>query len=158
MSNRCSHVIKHNEKGTENTFAAMNSGAFDFVAKPSGAISLDLHKIKKELHEKVMAASRANVHKLEKNARNIERSPSVWGKYSKIDSMLSSINEKNRKGWAYGYKKIIVIGTSKGGPRALQTVLTGLPEDIELPYSLSSICPPPVSRNFGNTPEFIMQD
>lgn len=83
----------------------MNSGAFDFVAKPSGAISLDLHKIKKELHEKVMAASRANVHKLEKNARNIERSPSFWGKYSKIDSMLSSINEKNRKGWAYGYKK-----------------------------------------------------
>ncbi|WP_433962966.1 hypothetical protein [Peribacillus frigoritolerans] len=66
---------------------------------------MDLHKIKKELHEKVMAASRANVHKLEKNARNIERSPSFWGKYSKIDSMLSSINEKNRKGWAYGYKK-----------------------------------------------------
>lgn len=44
----------------------MNSGAFDFVAKPSGAISLDLHKIKKELHEKVMAASRANIHELEK--------------------------------------------------------------------------------------------
>lgn len=47
MSNRCSHVIKH-----------MNSGAFDFVAKPSGAVSLDLLKIKKELHEKVMAARR----------------------------------------------------------------------------------------------------
>lgn len=75
----------------------MNSGAFDFVAKPSGAISLDLHKIKKELHEKVMAASRANVHKLEKNARNIERSPSAWEKYSKIEPVLSSINEKNRR-------------------------------------------------------------
>jgi len=74
------------KKGTENTFAAMNSGAFDFVAKPSGAVSLDLLKIKKELHEKVMAARRANVHKLEKNAKNIERIPSVWGKCSKIDS------------------------------------------------------------------------
>lgn len=136
------------KKGTVNTFAAMNSGAFDFVAKPSGAISLDIHKIKKELHEKVMAASRANVHKLEKNARNIERSPSVWGGYSKIDSILSSINEKNRSEWAHGYKKIIVIGTSTGGPRALQTVLTGLSEDIALMllYSLSSICPP-VSQN-----------
>jgi two-component system chemotaxis response regulator CheB len=47
---------------------------------------LDLLKIKKELHEKVMAARRANVHKLEKNAKNIERIPSVWGKCSKIDS------------------------------------------------------------------------
>ncbi|WP_411739760.1 response regulator [Peribacillus sp. S4] len=28
------------KKGTENTFVAMNSGAFDFVAKPSGAVSL----------------------------------------------------------------------------------------------------------------------
>ena len=26
--------------------------------------------------------------------------------------------------WAYGRKKIIVIGTSTGGPRALQTVMT----------------------------------
>ena len=93
------------KKGTENTFAAMNSGAFDFVAKPSGAISLDLHKIKKELHEKVMAASRANVHKLEKNAINIERSASVWRKYSKIDSIESLKNEKNKEKWSYGHKK-----------------------------------------------------
>ncbi|MCU6599798.1 chemotaxis response regulator protein-glutamate methylesterase [Peribacillus frigoritolerans] len=137
------------KKGTENTFAAMNSGAFDFVAKPSGAISLDLHKIKKELHEKVMAASRANVHRLEKNARNIERSPSVWKKYSKIDSMLSSINEKNRRKWAYGYKKIIVIGTSTGGPRALQTVLTGLSEDIDAPILIVQHMPPGFTKSLA---------
>ena len=35
--------------------------------------------------------------------------------------------------WAYGRKKIILIGTSTGGPRALQTVMTELPESIDAP-------------------------
>ena len=38
------------KEGTENTLAAMHNGAFDFMAKPSGAISLDLHKIKTRTH------------------------------------------------------------------------------------------------------------
>ena len=37
------------QRGTENTLTAMEYGAVDFVAKPSGTISLDLHKIKDEL-------------------------------------------------------------------------------------------------------------
>ena len=35
----------------------MEYGAVDFIAKPSGAISLDLHKIKSELVEKVENAA-----------------------------------------------------------------------------------------------------
>ena len=64
------------KEGTENTFIAMQNGAFDFIAKPSGAISLDLIKIRQEMIEKVVSASRANVHKLQKNAKNMEKSPS----------------------------------------------------------------------------------
>ena len=41
------------KKGSESTLLAMEYGAVDFIAKPSGAISLDLHKIKSELVEKV---------------------------------------------------------------------------------------------------------
>lgn len=46
------------QRGTESTLLAMEYGAVDFVAKPSGTISLDLHKIKDELVEKVEHASR----------------------------------------------------------------------------------------------------
>ncbi|MGE7185220.1 protein-glutamate methylesterase/protein-glutamine glutaminase [Peribacillus sp. NPDC006672] len=137
------------KEGTENTFAAMDSGAFDFVAKPSGAISLDLHKIKTELLEKVMAASRANVHKLQKNAMNMEISPSFWEKYSKIDSIESTKNEKNKKTWSYRNKKIIVIGTSTGGPRALQTVLTELPLDIDAPILIVQHMPPGFTKSLA---------
>ncbi|MFD9624299.1 protein-glutamate methylesterase/protein-glutamine glutaminase [Peribacillus muralis] len=128
--------------GTDNTFTAMSSGAFDFVAKPSGAISLDLHKIKKELYEKVIAASRTNVHKLRKNAINLERSPSLCEKSSKIGLGTLGKYRKNEKKWSDGNKKIIVIGTSTGGPRALQTVLTGLPGDIDAPILVVQHMPP----------------
>ncbi|MGB3569759.1 MAG: response regulator, partial [Priestia megaterium] len=48
-------------KGAENTLIAMQYGAVDFVAKPSGAISLDLHKVKDELISKLLLASKANI-------------------------------------------------------------------------------------------------
>ncbi|PJN87160.1 protein-glutamate methylesterase/protein-glutamine glutaminase [Bacillus sp. mrc49] len=136
--------------GTENTFAAMSSGAFDFVAKPSGAISLDLHKIKKELHEKVMAASRANVHKLQKNALNIEKSPSVWKKHSKIESVNLVKKQKKEANWSDGNDKVIVIGTSTGGPRALQTVLTGLPGDIDASILVVQHMPPGFTNSLAS--------
>lgn len=80
-----------------------------------------------------MAASREIVHKLQKNAINIEGNPSFWRKYSEKDTREMLVNEKNKNKWSYWNKKIIVIGTSTGGPRALQTVLTGLPETIDAP-------------------------
>ncbi|AMM95435.1 chemotaxis protein CheY [Peribacillus simplex] len=137
------------KEGTENTLAAMDSGAFDFMAKPTGAISLDLHKIKTELLEKVMAASRANVHKLQKNALNMEISPSFWEKYSKIDSIVSIKKEKNNKTWSYRNRKIIVIGTSTGGPKALQTVLTELPLDIDASILIVQHMPPGFTKSLA---------
>ena len=44
------------QHGTETTLTAMEYGA-DFVAKPSGTISLDLHKIQDELVQKVVEAA-----------------------------------------------------------------------------------------------------
>ena len=43
--------------GAENTMLAMEYGAVDFIAKPGGAISLNLHEVKDEIIEKVAAAS-----------------------------------------------------------------------------------------------------
>ena len=45
------------KEGTETTSTAMQNGAFEFIAKPSGAISLDFVKIKQEIIDKVVAES-----------------------------------------------------------------------------------------------------
>ena len=54
------------QQGTENTLTAMEYGAVDFVAKPSGTISLDLHKIQDELVHKVVEAASVPIAKLKK--------------------------------------------------------------------------------------------
>lgn len=118
-------------EGTDNTVSAMEIGAFDFIAKPSGAISLDLHKIKQELIEKVVAASRTSVKMLQKSYINVESPIPDLNKYSKIES--DNENFTISKSWHPGKKKLIAIGTSTGGPRALQGVLTKLPGNIGAP-------------------------
>ncbi|MED4356833.1 response regulator, partial [Geobacillus stearothermophilus] len=57
-------VSSTTREGAENTITAMQYGAVDFVAKPSGPISLDLYKVKDELIRKVLHASEANVRAL----------------------------------------------------------------------------------------------
>ena len=42
--------------GTELTMECLEQGAFDFIAKPSGAISLDINKVKDELVQKIKLA------------------------------------------------------------------------------------------------------
>ena len=121
------------KEGAETTFTAMQYGAVDFIAKPSGAISLDLIKVKQEIVDKVVSASRANVHKLQKSAKLIDRKRTITEIYSKIESYENNRNNRMTDNWAYGRGKIIVIGTSTGGPRALQTVLTELPQSIDAP-------------------------
>ena len=46
--------------GAENTMLAMEYGAVDFVAKPGGAISLNLHEVKEEIIEKVASCIRCS--------------------------------------------------------------------------------------------------
>ncbi|CUA80089.1 MULTISPECIES: protein-glutamate methylesterase/protein-glutamine glutaminase [Anoxybacillus] len=109
-------------EGAENTILALQYGAVDFIAKPSGAISLDLYKIKDKMIEKVLLASEANLRTV-KTKQKMSMLPQK--QYSKIE-----VSERQN---VSGKKKIIAIGTSTGGPRALQHVLTKFPATIDAP-------------------------
>src|SRR5438105_11273779 len=49
------------QEGAVTTLRALSIGAVDFVPKPSGSISLDFHKVREDLLNKVRIASRARV-------------------------------------------------------------------------------------------------
>lgn len=108
-------------EGAENTITAMQYGAIDFVAKPSGVISLDLYKVKEELINKVLLASRANVRAISRDDE---------GEMGANQRIRTFYEQKHQR------KKIVCIGTSTGGPRALQQVLTKLPENIAAPIMI----------------------
>ena len=130
------------KRGAENTLMAMEYGAVDFVAKPSGSISLDLHKIKNELVHKVEEASKVTVSKLRKPfhkstaASQLPHQP-LNNEESKLKNMKKptvKIDVPTKKtDWSKTSKKFILIGTSTGGPRALQEVITKIPANVGAP-------------------------
>lgn len=97
-----------NKKDPTIAIKALEYGAIDFIAKPSGVVSYDIDKIGGEIIAKVKVAAGVNVQKLK----------------------LSQPAELYRKGKPQRTQKgIVVIGASTGGPRAIVTVLSGLPRN-----------------------------
>ncbi|PLS16695.1 chemotaxis response regulator protein-glutamate methylesterase [Bacillus sp. M6-12] len=137
-------------EGAENTTLAMQYGAFDFIAKPSGSISFDLHKVKGDLIEKVIAASRVNVERLQNRTNHTQSPLSDLSIYSTIESIKNKRYAKFPIKMEESEKKLICIGTSTGGPRALQIVLTALPRDIDAPILIVQHMPAGFTKSLAN--------
>lgn len=114
--------------GANKIFESMESGAVDFIAKPSGPISLNIEEVEAEIVAKVLQAMAVKVD-LFKESRDREA-------YSKVP--------KNRidSNFVKNDRYIIGIGTSTGGPRALQQVISRLPENIPAPIVIVQHMPP----------------
>ncbi|GGM21498.1 chemotaxis response regulator protein-glutamate methylesterase [Paraliobacillus quinghaiensis] len=106
------------KEGANKTLESMELGAIDFITKPSGSISLNIQEKEAEIKTKVLHAVNAKAEKLTKTKP----------KKTIIAPFAASHIHKNEN------KDVIVgIGTSTGGPRALQQVITRLPKDIPAP-------------------------
>ena len=91
-------------EGAIYTLKALDYGAVDYITKPSGNISLDLHTIKDEIISKIKMAASANLPKLKIKPISIES---------------CELGDN-----------VVAIGASTGGPQALTYVLTSLPQNI----------------------------
>lgn len=138
------------KEGAENTFTAMEYGAVDFIAKPSGPISLDLHKIKTELTDKVVQASKANIKELGDFSGIGKKTAELKINYSKIEPCQSiQINHSADKA-NLNVKQLICIGTSTGGPRALQKVLVDLPGNLNAPVLIVQHMPAGFTKSLAS--------
>ncbi|QFF98551.1 chemotaxis response regulator protein-glutamate methylesterase [Psychrobacillus glaciei] len=136
------------QKGTESTLLAMEYGAVDFVAKPSGTISLDLHKIKKELVEKVENAANVSIIKMKRPQLETKKT-TIFSADLKNMKPVIPLNTKPRS-WNKQNKKMVLIGTSTGGPRALQEVITKLPKDMQAPVLIVQHMPAGFTKSLAD--------
>lgn len=144
------------KQGAEHTLQAMEYGAVDFVTKPSGTISLDLHKVKEELIHKVENAAGVSISKL-KNVSTISKptvdqsfvSTTLYQK-KPIKGESAKLKKQLKKEWNSTSKKIVLIGTSTGGPRALQNVITKLPSNINVPILIVQHMPPGFTKSLAD--------
>lgn len=93
----------------QTVFRALELGAFDFIAKPSGSISLNIDSIKEELVLKIKAAveSKANFKTKRIKKKRISTSNSF---------------------------PIVAIGSSSGGPRALNTLFESIDKKLDAAF------------------------
>jgi len=140
------------QEGADNTLLAMQMGAFDFIAKPSGAISLDLHKIKEEIVSKVIIASQTPKNRLINSLNSKNFTINDNDSYSKIDlDNFSKKMEGLKRNISSSYSgRVVCIGTSTGGPRALQTVLTKIPKNIPASILVVQHMPAGFTKSLAN--------
>lgn len=121
-------------EGADATLEALRLGAVDFVAKPTRAVSLRIEELAQPLIEKVRAAAGAKLrtslrlrdkvrHRMRGQARNLSHVPP---KKPKADSTGDGL---------------VLVGTSTGGPPALEALLTGLPASFPWPIIVAQHMP-----------------
>jgi two-component system, chemotaxis family, protein-glutamate methylesterase/glutaminase len=140
------------KEGAEETFKAIQLGAVDFIAKPSGTISLDLHKIQEEIVRKVLSASQVSITKLLNNPASsvpVQNKASIK-RQTVMDKEEFGIKRSSSSNFSDNHKpRIILIGTSTGGPRALQHVLTDLPASLDAPVVIVQHMPPGFTKSLA---------
>lgn len=106
-------------EGAEETLAAMEAGAVDFIPKALARVSLEIVHIEKELRAKVKAVARRRTLKAPASAPRLSPGPRL--RPTKID--------------------LITIGVSTGGPPAVQRILAALPAHFPVPILIAQHMP-----------------
>ena len=133
------------QKGTNETIRALALGAVDFVSKAGGAIS-KIDTIKDEILAKCRMAAKAHARKNFSASKPLVNKP----KLPSEEPTTRRIEVKRRTSYVPAQrptltrpsaepakkiipgtgKRLVVIGTSTGGPQALQAVITRLPSNL----------------------------
>jgi len=122
-------------EGAEATLEALDLGAVDFIPKQLSYVSLDIIKIKQDLIAKIKHISR---RKYLVTARSLSRraTASLAGSKPKarprpVALPILAMPSARRTGTKA--MRVVAIGTSTGGPPALQLVVPVLPKQFPVP-------------------------
>jgi two-component system, chemotaxis family, protein-glutamate methylesterase/glutaminase len=130
-------------EGAEATLEAIELGAVDFVAKPSGTVSLEIDRLRPMLLEKVRAAANARIRRtlrLTERVRHKIRGVSVAARTRPARAPRKSSARSGTTGLT-GLPGLVLIGTSTGGPAALDVVLPRLPAGFPWPVLVAQHLP-----------------
>lgn len=124
-------ISAYTRKGTTATMKALELGAVDFIAKPAGEVSLDIYKLKDEIISKIKLAAKISLDRFLSTiaASKAEQPPRI-----KLFSVL---------------KKLVVIGASTGGPKAVLDVLQALPAGLPAAFLIVQHMPKGFTLSFA---------
>lgn len=127
------------KKGADETLKALDLGAFDFITKPSSLVKVSTPEMREELLQKIKFASRTKVSKPTFTERPKPFIPTMPKR-----SLAEPKTEGNTR-----FRKLIAIGTSTGGPRALQEVVPYIPKNIDAGIIIVQHMPPGFTKSLA---------
>ncbi|RJQ45445.1 MAG: chemotaxis response regulator protein-glutamate methylesterase [Nitrospiraceae bacterium] len=119
-------------EGAKVTLEALDIGAVDFIPKNLSDLSINIVKIKEDLIEKIKKIGR-------KGLPVFRKTPSA----KSLQIPKASIDAAHRR------VHIVAIGSSTGGPKALQNIITKLPKDFPVPILIAQHMPPNFTGPFA---------
>lgn len=125
-------------QGADATLEALELGAFDFVPKPDGTVSLALDELAPILLDKVRAAAAARVPRSHRLAERLRaRRAAMLPGFARAPPPMEAA-QPSISGDIAG---AVIIGTSTGGPPALEAVLAALPGSFPWPVLVAQHMP-----------------
>ncbi len=135
------------KEGADATLRALELGALDFITKPSSIFQINTQDMQQELLNKLKMAARVSVKGRSSPRR--ERIPIARAAISRIEPAIGSKEGR--------IKKIIAIGTSTGGPKALQDVIPNLPGNLQASVLVVQHMPPGFTKSLAERMDGISQ-
>lgn len=121
-------------EGADLTLKALDLGAVDFITKPTSIFKLDSLDKKIEIINKIKVASKVKI------------TSNTFLSTNTVKYKASSTNTfENKK-----YHNVIGIGTSTGGPKALQAIIPNIPADINGSICIVQHMPPGFTKSLAN--------
>lgn len=124
-------------EGADATLDALRLGAVDFVAKPTGAVSLRIDEFAPILKEKIRAAATARLPA----SRRLKERVRFRTRGSLLTTPKRSKDVPEERVEAAQGEGIVLVGTSTGGPPALEALLVPLPATFPWPILVAQHMP-----------------
>jgi two-component system chemotaxis response regulator CheB len=124
--------------GAEATLDALKLGAIDFVAKPAGAVSLSMDEFAPVIKEKIRAAAGA---RLPKSRRLKDRLRFKAGAMPAARVRTEAPEPSADADEARPGEGLVLVGTSTGGPPALEALLSQIPATFPWPILVAQHMP-----------------
>lgn len=126
-------------EGADETLEAMALGAVDFIAKPRGAISLEIDVLAPVLIDKVRTAASARISRATRLTERVRARVGAPPRPKPTPRpRTAGLRPPMRAAAPAG---LVLVGCSTGGPPALDALLGGLPADFPWPIVIAQHMP-----------------
>jgi two-component system chemotaxis response regulator CheB len=150
------------EKGAMITMEALALGASDFITKPSGSVSMDIHTVRDTLIPMLLgyggAYRRSQGKKVlspseypQKPTHQAPQTPDVSIHFKLASTPVTEPAKPPAQLRKPAKTEIIAIGISTGGPDALRVVFSKLDRDLAVPIVVVQHMPPGFTNEFAKS-------